>query len=440
MEFFSQYVIPPTRGQLELLRYLLVLTYAIHLPFVGMVIGATLLSLAFNARDRDIANPTFARMSKDLMDMVLPNRVVVLVFGVLPLPALWMIYGQWLSKSTVSMFTLLPIGALVVALSFVPLMAYRSSLDPAGRNSQVNFGLGGIGLATLLLGMYILIGAVVRFQDPERWHLAHDGFRWLLSFNVIWKFGHLLLSGLAITGCGILFFFFNWSGREPIRDAKYAQFMKNFGASVLLATVILIPVIGFFYLITTPTIALSGAVYVLAAATLVILFLVFLLAYGAILSPRPRFGARAFILVLAVFLLTGVGDQLTLVNATQEHSAALLTEADEIKAQIELEREAHRAASQVVDVARGEEVFKTVCMTCHRMDERLVGPPLKTVLPKYAGNVDGLISFIQKPEKVNPEYPPMPAPGLPLADIKSVAAYLLGEVDDAGTSTESPQH
>jgi hypothetical protein len=37
---------------------------------------------------------------------------------------------------------------------------------------------------------------------------------------------------------------------------------------------------------------------------------------------------------------------------------------------------------------------------------------------------------------MNPDYPPMPAPGLPLADVKSVAAYLLGQVKP-GEPTET---
>ncbi len=424
----SQLTIPPTENQLELLRYLLVMTYAIHLPFVGIIAGATLLSLAFNLRDRDIPNPDFARMAKDLMDMVLSNRAVVTVFGILPLIALCLIHGLWLSKAAPPMFPMLLVGAALVALSFVPITAYRSTLYSDGRNSLVNFILGGSGLATLLLGAYVVITAITRFNDPERWFLEHNVFRQMLSFNVIWRYGVFLLSGMAFTGCGMLFFFFSWPGRKPIDDAGYSTFLKNFSAGVGLGTTLLIPVILFFWLVTTPLIAITGTLYVIAIAIACILFIVVLLFYFSILSPRPRSTALLFILFLFVFALTGLGDQLTLVNATQEYSAALVEEGEEIRAQIEIEREVQRGEAITVDVERGQELFETVCMTCHRMDERLVGPPLNSVLPKYSGNMDDLVSFVLNPKKVNPDYPPMPAPGLPLADVKSVAAYLLGEL------------
>ena len=93
MDFLNQIIIPPSGSYLQLLRYLLVLTSVIHFVYVAMVICATLLSLIFNSRDRDIPNSKFAKVAVDLMAMIFPSRVIALVFGVLPLIAMWMIYS-----------------------------------------------------------------------------------------------------------------------------------------------------------------------------------------------------------------------------------------------------------------------------------------------------------------------------------------------------------
>ena len=90
----------------------------------------------------------------------------------------------------------------------------------------------------------------------------------------------------------------------------------------------------------------------------------------------------------------------------------------------------------VVDPAVGERVFNEVCSTCHRMDERLVGPPLATVLQKYP-DPDALVSFLRSPTKVDPAYPPMPVPAISLSEMKSVAAFLLGSGD--GGAAPDPQ-
>jgi mono/diheme cytochrome c family protein len=77
----------------------------------------------------------------------------------------------------------------------------------------------------------------------------------------------------------------------------------------------------------------------------------------------------------------------------------------------------------------GEEVFKAVCMQCHRFDSRLVGPPLETVLPQYKPDVASLEAFLANPTKKNPDYPPMPNPGLNKSQINGVAAYVLEELE-----------
>ncbi len=81
---------------------LLMMASIIHLPFVGILIGSTAVSLFLNVRDRDVPNPVFARLSARLMEMAMPSRAAVLVFGVLPLPVLWVVYGQWFIHSTVN--------------------------------------------------------------------------------------------------------------------------------------------------------------------------------------------------------------------------------------------------------------------------------------------------------------------------------------------------
>lgn len=437
MEIFNRIVLPPTREHLELLRYLLMLASLVHFPFLGITMGSTMLSLLFNLQDKDGGNPTRARVAKRLMNMAMPSRAAVFVFGVLPLPVLWVVYGQWFVHSSVNTMHLVPVGALVVVAGLIMLLGYRGTLSPAGGNSVMNIGLGAAGLMTLLLGTYVLFGSVTRFFDPEKWFLHHHAVRTLTSWNVIWRYLLFVAASLSITGGAILFFFFRWpgsarkageAGEAEETEGAEERFIKNLGAGVIMGGAVLFPVLGFFYLFTLPVVSLSRELYWIGAAALGALFVISVYAYRAVLSPVPRFGVRAFVLFLVVFALMIVGDQIALVNATREHIAGLVAEAEEREGEITFTREAGRERAVVADPVRGGEVFKTVCMTCHRMDERLVGPPLRTVLPKYESSMEGLVAFIRKPSKVDSEYPPMPAPGLPLADVKSVAAYLLGQM------------
>jgi cytochrome c len=438
MELFNRFVLPPTLAHLELLRYLLVLAYLVHLPFIGILMGSTILSLFLNLRDKDEHEPVYALLSARLMEMAMPSRTAVVVFGVLPLPVLWAVYGQWFIHSTVNTMDFLPVGAATIVVALVLLYGYRSTVSSAGGNSIMNLGLGAAGLGALVLGSYVVFGSVTRFFDPERWFLHyHNPVRTLTSWPIIWRYLLYCSLSMAATGGAILFFFFRWPGSARTMPADHARFTKNLGAGVAIAGCILFPGFGFLYLLTLPVVTLSGPMFWIALCALGVLFVVFVYAYRAVLSPIPRFGVRSFLLLLVVFSMVIVIDQLALVNGTKEHIAGLVAEAEEREAETEMKRESLMAAAVVADPVRGEEVFKTVCMTCHRMDERLVGPPLATVLPKYAGKMDDLVAFIGKPSKVNPDYPPMPAPGLSLGDRKSVAAYLLGQIESgAGAKTQ----
>jgi len=432
MDILNQFIIPPNEQQLMLIRYLQGLTFIIHLPYVGMVIGGTLLSVVLNLLDRDKHNPMYGRLSRDVMGIVVPNKIVVLVFGILPLLAIWMTYSEWLYKAPVNTLGLLVIGAIVVALSFPIILAYRATLHPNGRNSNVNVFLGLMGLGVLAIGYYVFLGSITRFHDPEKWFLVYHPVRLLASWNLIWHYLYFFVGAIGIAAAALLFFFFSWPGRtlgEP--DADYEKFVKNLAAGMAMPALLLMPPFAFFYVFTTPAVGLTGALFWITAVIALVLFVIFVYFYCTILSSRPRFGSHTFVLFVVVFALFVMGDQLTFVTATKEHAQGLVAQAEERELQITMEREAHMADAAKVDLVRGEEVFKTICTTCHGMDERLVGPPLRMVLPKYEGKLDELVSFIQNPSKVDPAYPPMPAPGLPLGDVKSVAAYVLEAYEES---------
>jgi len=76
-------------------------------------------------------------------------------------------------------------------------------------------------------------------------------------------------------------------------------------------------------------------------------------------------------------------------------------------------------------VLSGQEIYDAKCSACHLFDQKKVGPPYKTVIPKYEGKKAQLLAFILNPVKVDPAYPNMPNQGLKPAEADSIATYLL---------------
>jgi cytochrome c len=435
MEFFTQHIIPSSAEHLKLLEFLAVVTYAIHLPYMALLIGSTAVAMWLTFSDHEIPNPRFARLAEDLIQTFLTRRIPMLVLGVLPILVLPFIYAQWFVGAALVplQYLFLPIPGVIVGLAL--LVLYARSFTERATNYNLHMGLGTLGVGLLKVSYLVLLATVARFHDPEKWFRIKDLVILLLNWNVIYKFLFFMHLAFAITGAAILFFLFRWSNRGLSGDPDYATFARRFGAGLGLAFCFALPVFNLLYVFTSPDVVFDSTVYLLATA---VTFVCMITAYAFIASLRsrqPRYGATTFTLFILVFVLSGTFDLRAMANANREH-ARLLGQAAEAK-KLEREAQIEQAIAAASGKNLGEETFTSVCMQCHRMNEKLVGPPLATVLPKY--NVETLKAFVSNPTKQNPDYPPMPNPGLSPAQVDAVAAYVLGQLQGAAPPTsEAP--
>jgi cytochrome c len=435
MDFLSHYIIAPSGQHLKLLEFLAIVTYAIHLPYVALVMGSTGVALWLTFSDHEIPNARFARLAEDLLRTFLGRRLTMLVLGVLPLLALPFLYGQWFDGVPMApiVYIVLPIPGIL--MGFVLLWMYRTSF--AGRKNAFNqhMGLGTLGLLALMGSYFVLLSAVIRLQDPEKWFRLKNLAILLLNWNVIYKYLFFVHAAFAITGAGMLFFLFRWSDRSTTGDPEYAAFVRKFGAGLGLAFCFALPVFNLLYVFTSPDVALDNTVYLMAAASVFVCMLAAYMFVGFLRAPHPHHPSAAFIMLLVVFVLSSAFDVRAMANANREH-AFLLQKASE-KETMERDAKIDQAIASASGANVGEETFNKVCSQCHKFNEKLVGPALASVLPKYAGDVAKLKAFLANPTKINPDFPPMPNPGLTSAQIDAVAPYVLEQLKtETGGGTE----
>lgn len=427
MELLTRHVIPPTGHYLDLLQVLSVLLYLVHLPYIGILIGSTVLSMWLTFSDHEIPHAGFERFAGDLIHKFLGRKLAMLVLGVFPLLALPNIYVQWFAGLDATTLKYIPLAIPGAIVGLVLLTMYRLSYPARRTNLGTHLGLGILGVLVLLGTYLVLIGAVVRLQDPEKWFRVTNIGIMLLNWNVIWKFAFWVHASAAITGGAILYFFFRWPGHTAGDDPEYANLVRKFAGGIAMAFTFSLPVYYLFYIFTSPDIVFDNAVYVLAAAVVLVAMVIAYVQLDVLSSPRPRFAATTFVLFLVLFAISGVVDQKAMVNANMEHASLLTIAAENARAERHAEIESQLTAEH--GEGAGEEVFTSVCMQCHRFDSRLVGPPLETVLPKYKSNIEELRAFLTNPSKKNPDYPPMPNPGLTKSQIDAVSEYVLKELD-----------
>ena len=88
------------------------------------------------------------------------------------------------------------------------------------------------------------------------------------------------------------------------------------------------------------------------------------------------------------------------------------------------------AATANAEKERGLELIaKSDCLTCHKVDEKLVGPPYREVANKYPADDATKSDLAQKIIKggagVWGNIPMTPHPNIPVEDAKAMAGYIL---------------
>jgi len=458
----EKYVLLPSPEHLLLMKYLLVLMLLIHLPYISMMVGGAFFSVSFrilsilkrqnqiypvrkgsvfkggySGRDYgqaknesktsfEFSNGVYLRFAKDLIDTVAVNRSAGFILGILPLIVVTLIDTQILYMSNATTVGFLVYSIILVLLSFILLYIYKDTFHTSESNRRVHILLGILGVLLLLTAYFIFIGSTTLLVDPEKWTFIGNPFQLILSLNTISKYLHFILSSFAITGGGILFFFFVWSGGRKTLDENYSGFVRKLGLTLTMISALPLPLFDLWNLYTLPEVSLSPSVFGMSALAVLLLSFICFMIYAMVKNPEKKFGSHVFVSFLLIFLVMIIKDSTARENAVREHTSVLIARAEE-----ELASKQERAVTTETKVIenRGEKVYKEMCVACHLFDKKLVGPPYNEVLPKYRNNIEELKAFIRNPFVRNPAYPPMPKLGLKEEDIEAVAGYLLKRME-----------
>jgi cytochrome c len=205
--------------------------------------------------------------------------------------------------------------------------------------------------------------------------------------------------------------------KKHIKDEEYSHFLKQKVLRVTFFSTILIPLFALFSLFGLPQNALTGTVFFYAIISLALLFLGYHFLY--LLTKEIKGTTAALLFFTLIFSVAAfiISDQKAMASSTQVHSAMLSAEFNKYLAEL-------KGEGKTVSI-NAEEIYQVKCASCHKWDQKLVGPAHLDVLPKYDGKEAQLIAFIRNPSKVDPAFPPMPNPGLKPNEAEAVAKYLL---------------
>jgi cytochrome c len=429
MEFLNEFFLPPSTDHLHLVKYLILLIYFIHIPFISLVIGGTTFSLFFRFLAQNDQSSRYWQISKDFIEILVFRKSAGIILGVLPLFVLTLIEGQIFYGANISVVNFMMYTTVLVALGISMVYFYQSTFQMAEVNPFLQLGGGLSGLGVLMLAYFIFSVNSALILDPGRWATVTEPYHFLFSWNVIARYIHFITASFAVSGVAVLFFMFNWKESRQEKDPEYTKYFRNLAGGIGLAFTLIQPILILWNLVTIPDQALNTAVFAYTIISLFILMVIAILLYRLLKESQINLGTNVFILFVVTLVFMIVSDHVARENAIENHTDILITRSDEITAEIEAERELLRSAAIEPDLAVGKNVYDKQCTACHQFNQAIVGPPYNAVLPKYQDNREELAQFIRNPYKIDPNYPAMPKLGLSEKEIKSIVAYLFQEYE-----------
>lgn len=444
MDFLEKFVLPQSAHHMILLKYLLVLTFILFIPYISALFGSFSLSLYFKRRTSKSSDIKYLKLSKDLIDLVTFNKGVAFVLGIVPLLSAAFCYAQLLhlTGSGVPGYILLSLLLFITALILIYIFKYtfhlksifefassqkdsaqddlKNDIDSYSHNAAMLYNKSGIlGWIFLFAATYLFIASIQFAADPSKWKSDAGIFKMIFSLNALIYYLQFIAASFAFTSSLILYKYFKLNNQDVEHKEKHSDYLKTIALIMGLASTIILPILIVIGIVSKPSVTYSFDIFGVTLIVLLILLFISNLYYVMLKESNVKFSSAAVYLFIVVISFIVLKDQLAFDTSTKKQFAVIAANYDTYRNKLNEE------LGIVTVTINGADIYNGKCIACHMNDVRLVGPPYKEVLPKYEGKVDELVKFILNPTKIDPEYPPMPNQGLKPNEAEAVAKYIM---------------
>ena len=442
MDFLDNLILPQSAEHIELLHYMLILMLVLFVPFVSIIFGGTFASIHYGKKFRKTKTLFYKKFSKDVIESVTINNGVGVILGIVPLVAAILIFAQLLHTSNIQTVSFLALSLAMIIVALFMIYTYRYSMmisnvfDSVNSNSisdktaeedyrkikatssYLSLNYGKAGLIFLFIGIWFYVAAITSASTFTSWNFPGI-ITALAAPKVLLNLLIFIAFAFTLSNAVILFIHLYWNDSKKDEDPLYTKFVKDTASKAGLKASIPLPVLILINLFSFSNSTLSGSIFVYTIISVLLIFLAYNIFYMIQFKNDFRFGSFIFFVLILASIAFIIKDQKAMTNATKKHSLILSTEYDKILAELKGEN--------IVAELSGKEIYDVRCASCHKFDQKLVGPAHFDVLPKYVGKEAQLVAFIRNPIKVDPAFPPMPNPGLKPQEADAVAKYLLEE-------------
>ncbi|AKV00501.1 hypothetical protein AKJ09_07164 [Labilithrix luteola] len=419
----------PLPANARFLELFLVIAFVLHILFVNLMVGGSLLVLGFEIRG--LRERDYDRLARVIATATTVNKSLAVVLGVAPLLLLNVLYTMHIYTANALTGTAWILLVPAIATTFLLLYLHKYSWDRLADRKGVHIGILALAVALLLAIPLVFLANVNLMMFPERWTDVRGFLSALTLPNVFPRYFHFLCASLILTSLVGVWYFGRASTEveaifERFTRARIRRELYSVAFVVSLAQFIVGPVV----LVTLPTKGLHSSVLaaILMGALLAIpsVWMIWKeIASGDDVGKRLPLIATCLTLTVVCMAM---GRQMYRGAALAEHKREMqrATEqwlADSEQAAYDAEMGVVRAAA---GVSEGQVLFTNNCSGCHAVDRKLVGPPLTEIAKLYEARPEGIVTWARSPGKKRPDTPQMPAFAI-VGDTKlrKIAEYML---------------
>jgi cytochrome c len=416
----------------DLLTFLLVLFFLVHIAFVNLMLGGSVLTVFFEAIGRKW--PRYDGLARQIALTVTVNKSLAVVMGIGPLLCINLLYTlPFYTANTLTGHAWMLIIPLVM-VAFLLTYWHKYTWDSwTGKAKDRHILLGGVAAFLLLCIPVIFLANINLMLFPDQWSRVKGFFSALAVGNVFPRLFHFLLASTAFTGL----FLAGWLGRrsfpvEQLLPGFHRPELRRFFYKVACYASAAQFVFGPLVLFTLPhTPGTRGMFYVIMVGV-AMAYVCVLLLFIEIKSPDAvigRFYWTVVVLFLGVVGCMGTGRHLYRQANLGPYQEMVQARQQRFQAVVDVAKFASAGEKKETDAPAehpGKSTYDNVCSGCHAYNTVRAAPPITEIQGLYAGNVAGLVAWAKAPGKKRAQFGPMPSFAMLGEEaLQSVAEYML---------------
>jgi cytochrome c len=419
-----------------LLIFLLILSFGLHIIFVNLMVGGTLLT--FFAQIKGLREPDYDVLAHEIAKTITVNKSLAVVLGVAPLLTINTLYTIYFytANSLTGLFWIAIIPLVTVA--FLLTYPHKYLWDTLQNNKGLHISMIGAASAIFLFIPLIFLTNINLMLFPEKWGTIKGFASALFLPNVFPRYFHFIFASLTATGL-FLFYFFNrdsYPFSKKFKNITRHDILKRMYSLSFMATLLQF-VAGPLVLLTLPTKGMNWNLILIIFSGVLFSIPSLYWMWKGITGPVDLIGKDyakvvIFLSITVIFMISG--RQVYRMNSLEPHQKLMQERTQQYEKEIaeaRLNQEKELAdkkdnLSSMDQSAKGEKVFSQYCSACHNLKNKVVGPPILEMKKIYSKDTVALKKWIRSPGKKRPDYPQMPAfPQLEDSELEELASYIL---------------